>query len=436
MEIGETAGIALENARIPCGGSIIPATLRQKEISMPITRREALLSAGVLAATGALPGSREMKMSVPGGAMEEAQIGPGLACLSDFEEAAKGKIPHMAWEFYNGAVADEITMRWNREAYQRIRLKPRILVDVSKLDTRVTLFGREHPFPIILAPTAYHKLAHPDGELATARGAGAAGATMVISSMATTSVEDISKVAKSPLWFQLYFQADRGFTKDLVQRAEDAGCRAICLTVDTPIVGARNREARAQFKLPENLDLPNMRGLKVNGLDMGKNAGGHGAAPGSIYSPVMDAAMTWRDMDWLISTAKVPVLFKGVLNPDDADQAVKVGVKGIMVSNHGARNLDTVPATVDALPLVAEKVAGRVPVIVDGGVRRGTDVLKALALGANAVMIGRPYLYALGVAGQDGVAAVVNILRKEFEMAMALTGRPSIASIDRTVLWT
>jgi 4-hydroxymandelate oxidase len=146
--------------------------------------------------------------------------------------------------------------------------------------------------------------------------------------------------------------------------------------------------------------------------------------------------MTWRDMDWLISTAKVPVLFKGVLNPEDADQAVKVGVKGIMVSNHGARNLDTVPATVDALPLVAEKVAGRVPVIVDGGVRRGTDVLKALALGANAVMIGRPYLYALGVAGEDGVAAVVNILRKEFEMAMALTGRPSIASIDRTVLWT
>ncbi len=403
---------------------------------MPITRREALLSAGVFAASGALPIGEDMKRLAPKGMAEDGTIGAEFACLTDFEEAAKEKIPHMAWEFYNGAVADEITMRWNREAYQRIRLKPRILVDVSKLDTRVTLFGQEHPFPIILAPTAYHKLAHPEGELATARGAGAADATMVISSMATTSVEDIAKAAKSPLWFQLYFQADRGFTKDLVQRAEAAGCRAICLTVDTPVVGARNREERVRFKLPANLDLPNLRGLKVNGTDMEKNVGGHGAAPGSIYSPVMDSAMTWRDMDWLISTAKVPVLFKGVLNPDDADHAVKEGVAGIMVSNHGARNLDTVPATVDALPLVAEKVAGRVPVIVDGGVRRGTDVLKALALGANAVMIGRPYLYALGVAGEDGVTAVVNILRKEFEMAMALTGRPSIASIDRTVLWT
>ncbi|HLW99870.1 MAG TPA: alpha-hydroxy acid oxidase [Candidatus Acidoferrales bacterium] len=403
---------------------------------MPITRREALLSAGVFAAAGALPISEDMKRLAPNGMAEDAKIGAEFACLTDFEAAAKEKIPHMAWEFFNGAVADEITMRWNREAYQRIRLKPRILVDVSKLDTRVTMFGQEHPFPIILAPTAYHKLAHPEGELATARGAGAADATMVISSMATTSVEDIAKVAKSPLWFQLYFQADRGFTKDLVQRAEAAGCLAICLTVDTPVVGARNREERVRFKLPSNLELPNLRGLKVNGTDMEKNAGGHGAAPGSIYSPVMDSAMTWRDMDWLISTAKVPVLFKGVLNPDDADHAVKAGVAGIMVSNHGARNLDTVPATVDALPLVAEKVAGRVPVIVDGGVRRGTDVLKALALGANAVMIGRPYLYALGVAGEDGVTAVVNILRKEFEMAMALTGRPSIASIDRTVLWT
>jgi 4-hydroxymandelate oxidase len=342
----------------------------------------------------------------------------------------------MTWEFFNGAVADEITMRWNKEAYQRIRLKPRILVDVSKLDTRVTLFGQEHPFPIILAPTAYHKLANPEGEVATARGAGAAGATMVVSTVATTSVEDIAAAAKAPLWFQLYYQPDRGFTRDLVQRAESAGCRAICLTVDTPVVGARNREARAGFKLPENLSLPNLSGLKVNGVDMMKNAGGHGAAAGSIYSAVMDAGMTWPDIDWLLSVAKVPVLFKGVLNPDDADHAVKAGVAGIMVSNHGARNLDTVPATVDALPQVVEKVAGRVPVIVDGGVRRGTDVLKALALGASVVMIGRPYLYGLGVAGADGVAAVVNILRKEFEMAMALTGRPTIASIDRSVLWT
>jgi 4-hydroxymandelate oxidase len=363
-------------------------------------------------------------------------MGPELACLSDFEEMAKTKIPHMAWEFFNGAVADEITMRWNKEAYQKIRLKPRILVDVSKLDTRVTLFGQEHPFPILLAPTAYHKLAHPEGELATARGAGAANATLIVSTVATTSIEDIAGVAKSPLWFQLYTQADKGFTKSLVERAEATGCRAICLTVDTPISGARNREQRAGFKLAPNMERPNLRGLKINGEDAATSAEGHNPSGGGIFSAVLNPRMTWKDVEWLQSFMKVPLLLKGVLNPDDADHAVKAGVSGIMVSNHGARNLDTVPATVDALPLVVERVAGRVPVIVDGGVRRGTDVLKALALGATAVMIGRPYVYGLGVAGGDGVAAVVNILRKEFEMAMALTGRPTIKSIDRSVLWT
>jgi 4-hydroxymandelate oxidase len=420
-----------------------PATTYGKEIAMPITRREALLSAGMLAAAGVLPVASDARplspapqSSSPASSSSPSMIGPELASLSDFEDAAKTRLPHMTWEFFNGAVADEITMRWNKEAYQKIRLKPRILVDVSKLDTRVTLFGQEHPFPIILAPTAYHKLANPEGEVATARGAGASGATMVVSTVATTSVEEISAAAKAPLWFQLYYQPDRGFTRALVQRAEAAGCRAICLTVDTPVVGARNREARAGFKLPASLSLPNLAGLKVNGVDMSTTAGGHGAAAGSIYSAVMDAGMTWPDIEWLLSVVKVPVLFKGVLNPDDADHAVKAGVAGIMVSNHGARNLDTVPATMDALPEVVEKVAGRVPVIVDGGVRRGTDVLKALAFGANAVMIGRPYLYGLSVAGQDGVAAVVNILRHEFEMAMALMGRPTIKSIDRSVLWT
>jgi len=334
-----------------------------------------------------------------------------LLSLPDFETDAQTKISPGAWARLSGAAADEITLRWNCEAYQHIRLKPRILVDVSKLDTRVTLFGQEFPFPILLAPTGGQRFIHPEGEVAAARGAAAAKATYVISSSASMRVEDIARSATGPVWFQLYVQKDRGFTRDLVQRAEDAGCRALCVTVDSPTFGARNREDHAKGELPER-ELPNLQGKDY-----------------------LDPTLTWKDIDWLRSFARRPVLLKGVLNPDDADVAARAGVAGIIVSNHGARNLDTVPATIDVLPLVAEKIAGRVPILVDGGIRRGTDIVKALALGASAVQIGRPYLWGLGIAGADGVARVVEILRKEMELAMALTGRPTLKSIDRSVLW-
>jgi 4-hydroxymandelate oxidase len=334
-----------------------------------------------------------------------------LLSLFDFEAEARRRVTGGAWARIEGGAADELTLKWNHEAYEHIRLKPRILVDVSRIDTRVTLFGQELPFPIILAPTGGQKLIHPEGELAAVRGAAAADATYVISTSASMRVEDIARAATRPVWFQLYVQKDRGFTRDLVQRAEDAGCRALCVTVDSPTFGARNRESGSRGGMP-NRELPNLKG-----------------------SDYLDSTLTWKDIDWLRSFARRPVLLKGVLNPDDAAIGVKAGVAGIIVSNHGARNLDTVPATIDALPLVAEKVAGRVPVLVDGGVRRGTDVLKALALGAAAVQIGRPYLWGLGVAGAAGVTRVVQILRREFEMAMALTGRPTLAAIDRSVIW-
>jgi 4-hydroxymandelate oxidase len=334
-----------------------------------------------------------------------------LLSLFDFENEAHARISHGAWERISGGSADEITLRWNREAYDHIRLKPRILVDVSKLDTRVTLFGRELPFPILLAPTGGQRFIHPEGEVAAARGAAAANSIYVISSSASMKVEDIAKSTKGPVWFQLYVQKDRAFTRDLVQRAEDSGCLALCVTVDSPTFGARNREDRAKKELPER-ELPNLKGKDY-----------------------LDPSLTWKDIDWLRSFARRPVLLKGVLNPDDAATAVKAGASGIIVSNHGARNLDTVPATIDALPLVVEKVAGRVPVLVDGGIRRGTDIIKAFALGASAVQIGRPYLWGLGISGAEGVTRVVEILRKEFEMALALMGRPTIASIDRSVLW-
>jgi len=334
-----------------------------------------------------------------------------LLSIADFEAAAEKRIVHGAWERIQGGAADEITLRWNKEAWQHIRLRPRVLVDVSKLDTRVRLLGQEMPFPILLAPTGGQGLIRPRGELAVAEGAAAAQTTLVISSSASMRVEEIARQAAGPVWFQLYVQRDRGFTKDLVQRAEGSGCRALCVTVDSPTQGARNREYRAKSELPER-ELPNFAGKNY-----------------------LDPSLTWKDIAWLQGFATTPVLLKGILNPDDAAIAVKAGVAGIMVSNHGARNLDTVPATADVLPAIVERVAGRVLLIVDGGIRRGTDVLKALAMGAQAVQIGRPYLYGLGVAGAEGVARVVEILRTEFEFAMMLTGRPTVKSIDRAVLW-
>lgn len=334
-----------------------------------------------------------------------------LLSLFDFQAEAEKHISHGAWERIMGASADELTMRWNHEAYEHIRLKPRILQDVSTLDTRVKLFGQELAFPIILAPTGAQKFVHPEGDMASVRGAAAANATLCISSSASMKVEDIASAAKGPVWFQLYVQKDRGFTKDLVQRAEGSGCRALCVTVDSPTFGARNREDRAKDELPAR-ELPNLKGKDY-----------------------LDPTLSWKDIDWLRGFAKTPIMLKGILNPDDAAIAVRAGVAGIIVSNHGARNLDTVPATIDALPLVIDRVQGRVPVIVDGGIRRGTDVIKALARGASAVQIGRPYLWGLGVAGAEGVTRVVEILRHEFEMAMMSMGRPTLASIDKSALW-
>ncbi|HEV8253155.1 MAG TPA: alpha-hydroxy acid oxidase [Vicinamibacteria bacterium] len=340
----------------------------------------------------------------------------------------------LAYEYVAGGAGEENTLRWNREAYDHIRLRPRVLVDVSRIDTRVRLVGQDLAFPILLAPTAYHRLVHPEGERATARGAGAAGATLVVSSFATTAVEDVAAAATQPLWFQLYVQRDRAFTRDLVARAEAAGCRALCVTVDTPVLGPRDRESRARFVLPPGMERPNLAGAKAVGAAGDVRA--HRPVEGEIYSTVLDPTLTWKEIEWLQSVARVPVLLKGILDPEDADRAARMGVAGILVSNHGARNLDTAPATIDALPRVAEAVGGRTVVLVDGGIRRGTDVLKALALGAAAVLIGRPYLYGLALAGADGVARAVRILRTELEMAMALTGRPSLRDIDKSVLWT
>lgn len=343
-----------------------------------------------------------------------------ILTLDDFEPIARERLSHAAYEFLSSGATDEITLRENREAFARIRLRPRVLTDVSSIDTRVELLGEVLPFPILLAPVAYQRLLHPEGEIAAARGAGAAGAVYIVSMASTMSIEEIAATATAPLWLQIYIQNDRGFTRDVVARAEATGVRAFCLTVDTPVVGTRTRQARAKFFVPDDLPTPH--------LDR------EGRSRLSVVSPRREP-VTWRDVEWLRSIVSRPLLLKGILDAGDAELAIGAGAAGMVVSNHGARNLDTVPATIEALPEIADRVAGRLPLLLDGGIRRGTDVVKALAHGARAVLLGRPYAYALAAAGAEGVTRAVGILREELETAMALLGRASVGAIDRSVLW-
>jgi 4-hydroxymandelate oxidase len=339
-------------------------------------------------------------------------------CLEDFETAARRILPKSVYDFVAGGAADEITVRWNREAYDRRALRPRVLVDVAEVDTRVKLLGLELPHPILLAPGAYQKLLHKTGEVATARGAGREEAVFVVSSNATVSIEEIARVSTSPLWLQLYAQTDPARNREVIERAQAAGCKALVVTVDTPVIGPRNRERRSGFALPKHLNLPMNPQNRQE-----RKQGSH-----------RRVSLTWKDIETFRALSTIPVLLKGILEPEDAELAVARGADGIIVSNHGGRNLDTAPATLDALPAIVDKVGGRVPVLVDGGIRRGTDIVKALAYGAAAVLIGRPYLYGLAVAGADGVADVVRLLRTEFEQAMALVGRARIADLDRTLV--
>jgi 4-hydroxymandelate oxidase len=347
----------------------------------------------------------------------------GAFCLADFEALAEKILPAMAHQFIAGGAADEKTVRWNAAAFDAWKLLPRVLRDVSAIDTTLDLLGHELPFPILLAPTGYHKLVHPEGERETARGATLAGAPLVVSSSATLSIEDIAPALGVPFWFQLYLQPDWALNEELVRRAEASGARALCLTVDTPNLGARNREQRIGFALPPGMSAP------MNPLTDAKRRDPRpGGRTWERY------AMQWPDVERLLAFAQVPLVLKGILHPDDAERAAKLGVRAIIVSNHGGRNLDSGLAPIEALKAVVDRVAGSVPVLVDGGIRRGTDVVKALALGASAVLIGRPYLYGLAVAGAEGVARVVEMLRTELEMAMALIGCATLRSIDGAAL--
>ena len=353
-------------------------------------------------------------------------IPPGLVTLADHEQHARTQLDDNAWAYFSGGAADEISLRANRSAWDALPLWPRVLRPLAGGHTRVPLLGRTLAHPILLAPVAFQRLAHSDGELAMAYAAAALGAGVVLSTQASVSLESVAQAVlpdpgRGPLWFQLYLQPDRGFTQALVQRAETAGYEALVLTVDAPTSGVRDREGRAGFRLPPGVRPVNLADLQApasSPLSPGQSA---------LFDGLLHHAPTWDDITWLRSITRLPVLLKGVLHPADARQAVSLGAAGLIVSNHGGRTLDTAPATATALPRVVQAVGGAVPVLVDGGIRRGTDVLKAMALGASAVLVGRPAVWGLANAGAAGVAHVLRLLRDELEVAMALTGCATLA---------
>lgn len=357
--------------------------------------------------------------------LSKAQIA-ALRTLDDFESLAAQYMSAAAYEYVAGGAGSDQTTTRNRTAFNKLSILPRVLVDVSQLDTRLNLFGRQHGFPILLAPTGYHKLVHPAGELATVEGANESGATLVAAAFSTVSYEEMRSRSRNSMWFQLYFQEDRGFTKELVERVLAAGCEAICVCVDVPVNGPRDRELRAGFKLPAGMKRANLASL---GEEI--SAGSHRPHGRNIYSATHAADVTWRDLEWLRKLIDKPLMLKGLMHPDDAATAHQVGCDGVMLSNHGGRGLDTLISTIEALPRMVERLQGRIPIILDGGIRRGVDVFKALALGATAVMVGRPFMYGLAVGGSDGVSRVVEILRTELEMTMGLAGCRNLAEIKK-----
>ncbi len=345
--------------------------------------------------------------------------------IYDYELLAEEKLPQMAYDYYASGAHDEITLAENQRAYDRLRLQYRVLRDISHRSTATTLFGHELATPVIVAPTAFHKMAHPDGELATVRAAGDSGTLMIVSSLSTTSMEEIMEAATGPVWFQLYVYKDRQATADLVRRAEDAGCSAIVLTVDAQVWGRREADVRNRFQLPDGLMVKNL--MPAGKAQFPDDHAGSGLA--AYVTSLFDQTLSWPDVDWLCGLTTLPVLLKGIVHPDDARLAIEHGAAGVVVSNHGGRQLDTAPATIDVLPEIVAAVDGRIPVLLDGGIRRGTDVVKALALGAQAVAVGRPVLWGLAVDGQAGVANVLEILRSEVELAMGLCGVTAVEAI-------
>ncbi|MFJ5880231.1 alpha-hydroxy acid oxidase [Kitasatospora cineracea] len=352
---------------------------------------------------------------------------------ADFERAARARLPAETWDFVQGGSGAEHTLAANRAQFEQARLRPRTMVDVSTTDQRLTLLGSPLSTPIGIAPVAYHQLFHPEGETATARAAGRAGALMVAGIFASRTLESIAEAATGPLWLQLYWLRRRDALAALVERAEAAGFRALVLTVDAPRIGRRLRDARNGFAVPAHIRAVN--------LDQSLMAASHRADAGSSgiadhAKEQFDPTLTWADLAWLRERSTLPIVLKGILTAEDARLAAEHGVDAVVVSNHGGRQLDGALPTLSALPEVVAAMPPDLPVLLDGGVRTGTDVALAIALGARAVLIGRPILWGLAADGENGVARVLDLLKTELDDTLALLGRPRLTDLDPTVVAT
>ncbi|XP_058508791.1 hydroxyacid oxidase 1 [Solea solea] len=357
-------------------------------------------------------------------------------CVSDFEDEARKVLPKSVFDYYRSGADQQHTLTDNVAAFNRWHLLPRVLRDVSTVDVSVSVLGHRLSMPVCVAATAMQRMAHPEGETATARACRAVGTGMMLSSWATSTIEEVMSAMTSSaggalLWLQLYIYKDRELTLSLVRRAEQAGYTAIFVTVDTPYLGRRLDDMRNRFKLPSHLSMSNF-----TSASLAFSEGNYGDDSGlAVYvAKAIDPTLCWDDITWLKKHTHLPVIVKGILNGEDAVQAVNRGVSGILVSNHGARQLDGVPATLDVLEEVVKAVDGRCEVYMDGGVRRGTDVLKALALGAKAVFIGRPVLWGLSCQGEQGVTKVLELVKEELRLAMALSGCRCVSEVSRSLV--
>jgi 4-hydroxymandelate oxidase len=368
---------------------------------------------------------RNLSLFLAGSPLMRAQTASKLEDqinVFDFDAACKAAVPKAAYDYVSGGSWDEWTLARNREAFRRIIFRPRFLREVDKIDLSITLFGQRLAMPVFVAPTGTHALIHPEGEVATVRGAGAAGALMVVSTSSSFPIEKICEAATAPVWFQLYTGPDREETRERVARAVAAGCKAVCLTVDAPYHAPRERDFRNRL-VRETAERKASR----------RRAEAEPPAPYGL--PLrFQATLNWKFLDELCGYAKTPVLVKGILTPEDAALCAEHGAAGVIVSNHGGRYLDGVSSTIEVLPEIVDAVEGRLPVLIDSGFRRGADILKALAIGAKAVLVGRPPLWGLGAYGEPGVRRVMEILRNELAWAMGLAGRANIAAIDRSLV--